>query len=156
VTALDDSIQTVMDALKQKGILDNTPVIFSSDNGGAQTGRIANNGPLRAGKGTIYEGGLRVPAFVLWPGHVSAGRTDEPLHVNRAMLMAFKVPKRDRYQIYHAHPESNLIVQDTGLGIERTSKIVILTLTSMPRSLEMKQAFYTEICRELKDNRGIT
>jgi len=54
--------------------------------------------------------------------------------VHRAVLSAFNVPQRDRYQIYHPHPESSFIVDDTGLGIDRTAKTVVITLTSMPRS----------------------
>ena len=65
----------------EKGIRDNTLIIFSSDNGGPSPGKVTSNGPLRAGKGTIYEGGVRVCACVNWPGHIPAGKTvDEPLH----------------------------------------------------------------------------
>jgi len=74
---------------------------------------------------------------------------------HRAMLAAFRVPERDRYQIYQEHPPSHVIVQDTGLGIERTSNVVIVTVISRPRSQEMKQTFYRELCRELKDSCGI-
>jgi hypothetical protein len=70
--------------------------------------------------------------------------------VHRAVLSAFKVPQRDRYQIYHQHPESCFIVEDTGLGIERTAKAVVITLTSMPRSQELKLQLYKDLCRELK------
>ena len=74
---------------------------------------------------------------------------------HRAVLSAFKVPERDRYQIYQEHPKSNMIVQDTGLGIARTGNVVIVTVTSRPRSQEMKQAFYRDLRRELKDSCGI-
>ncbi len=70
--------------------------------------------------------------------------------VHRAILSAFHVPQRDRYQIYHVHPQSSLVLEDTGLGIERTSKAVVVTLTSMPRSQELKLQFYEDLCRELK------
>lgn len=75
--------------------------------------------------------------------------------VHRAVLSAFKVPQRDRYQIYQAHPESNLIVEDTGLGIERTKNVVFVTIFSRPRTQEEKLEFYSDLCQELKASCGI-
>ena len=75
--------------------------------------------------------------------------------VHRAILSAFKVPERDRYQVYQEHPENHFIVEDTGLDIQRTRNVVVVTVTSRPRTQEMKQAFYRELCRELKDCCGI-
>jgi len=60
---------------------------------------------------------------------------------HRAILSAFKVPQRDRYQIYHQHPQSSMILEDTGLGIERTTNAIVVTLTSMPRSQELNCSF---------------
>ena len=81
VAAMDEAIGQVLAALEEKGIRDNTLIIFSSDNGGLAAGKFTSNGPLRAGKGTIYEGGVRVCACVNWPGHIPAGAViDEPLH----------------------------------------------------------------------------
>ncbi len=81
VAAMDEAIGQVLAALDEKGIRDNTLIIFSSDNGGPEPGKVTDNGPLRAGKGTIYEGGVRVCASVNWPGRIPAGKTiDEPLH----------------------------------------------------------------------------
>jgi hypothetical protein len=74
---------------------------------------------------------------------------------HRAVLTAFKVPQRDRYQIYHEHPESNMVVEDTGLGIKRTSKVIVVTVVSMPRSEALKLKLYTELCKELKESCGI-
>lgn len=80
VSAMDEAVGQVIAALKEKGLLDNTLIIFSSDNGGPAPGKVTSNGPLRAGKGTIYEGGIRVCAFASWPGHIPAGKTiSEPL-----------------------------------------------------------------------------
>ncbi len=70
--------------------------------------------------------------------------------VHRAVLSAFKVPQGDRYQIYQGHPESNLIVEDTGLGIQRTKNVVVVTVFSKSRTQEAKQSFYSDLCRELK------
>lgn len=69
---MDEGIGRVLDCLDETGFADDTLVIFSSDNGG-QLNVGANNGPLRDGKGSVYEGGIRVPAVVRWPGRVAAG-----------------------------------------------------------------------------------
>lgn len=74
---------------------------------------------------------------------------------HRAMLTAFKVPARDRYQIVHEHPPEHFIVQDTGLDIPRTRNVVVVTVTSRPRTRAMKETFYAELCRELKASCGI-
>jgi len=82
IASVDEAIGQVVDALKKKGILENTLIIFSSDNGGVYPRQYTDNGPLRDGKDTIYEGGVRVPAFVTWPGRIPAGITiKEPMHV---------------------------------------------------------------------------
>jgi len=80
VAAMDAAVGQVVAALQAQGLLANTLIIFSSDNGGPEPGRVTSNGPLRAGKGTLYEGGVRVCAFATWPGHIPAGRIREPLH----------------------------------------------------------------------------
>ena len=82
VTAMDEAIGGIITALEEAGIRDNTLIFFSSDNGGPSPGRITDNGPLRAGKGTIYEGGVRVCALANWPGHIAAGsHVREPIHM---------------------------------------------------------------------------
>ncbi|MCL5278356.1 MAG: sulfatase-like hydrolase/transferase [Planctomycetes bacterium] len=69
---LDAGIGKVLAALKETGLSDDTLVIFTSDNGG-DLGAGATNGPLRAGKGTMNEGGIRVPTCAVWPGKIEAG-----------------------------------------------------------------------------------
>jgi arylsulfatase A-like enzyme len=69
---LDAGVGKVMKALQETGLSDNTLVIFTSDNGG-QLSTGATNGPLRAGKGDMYEGGIRVPMCAAWPGKIQAG-----------------------------------------------------------------------------------
>lgn len=81
--AMDEQIGKILAAIDQSGMRDNTLIIFHSDNGGLTTkGKIASNAPLRAGKGSLYEGGVRVAACASWPGHLPAGKViEEPLHV---------------------------------------------------------------------------
>ncbi|MGH7193234.1 MAG: hypothetical protein ACREJM_06820 [Candidatus Saccharimonadales bacterium] len=56
-------------------------IIFTTDNGGPAPGKVTDNGPLRASKGTIFEGGVRVCAFATWPGRITAGKLiKQPLH----------------------------------------------------------------------------
>ena len=69
---MDDGIGRVMAALRESGLESNTVVIFTSDNGG-QLNVGANNGPVRNGKGTLYEGGIRVPMAACWPGRIQPG-----------------------------------------------------------------------------------
>ena len=69
---MDDGIGRVLSVLRETGLADNTLVIFSSDNGG-QLAVGANNGPLRAGKQDMYEGGIRVPTCAVWPDHIKPG-----------------------------------------------------------------------------------
>lgn len=79
LTCMDEAIRRVLDALKRTGVDDNTIIIFFSDNGGAR-GNHANNGVLRDYKHTVYEGGIRVPFIVRWPGKLPKGTVcDEPV-----------------------------------------------------------------------------
>ncbi len=99
---VDDSVGDLMEAVDELGLADSTLFIFYSDNGGVDnrfdnnplvagkgkaaypeghplTYKATSNAPLRAGKGTLYEGGVRVPLIVRWPGQVPAGSTSEAL-----------------------------------------------------------------------------
>jgi arylsulfatase len=74
---LDDDIGIVMKKLKDLGLDDNTIVIFTTDNGTETfTWPDGGNTPFRGQKGTIYEGGFRVPAMIRWPGKVPAGKVE--------------------------------------------------------------------------------
>jgi arylsulfatase A-like enzyme len=74
VRSLDRNIGRVLTALKDQGLDDNTLVIFTSDNGGAHyLGLQGLNAPFRGWKATFFEGGIRVPFFMRWPGTLPAG-----------------------------------------------------------------------------------
>jgi arylsulfatase A-like enzyme len=82
IQALDWSVGRVLDTLKEAGVDEDTLVVYTSDNGPWLY--IGENGgsafPLRGGKGTTFEGGMRIPFIARWPGHVPAGATcKEPL-----------------------------------------------------------------------------
>lgn len=79
VESLDENIGRILQALKDSGLDENTIIVFTSDNGGMATSNQPNNiptsnYPLRAGKGYLYEGGIKVPTFIRWQGHIPAGR----------------------------------------------------------------------------------
>jgi arylsulfatase A-like enzyme len=82
VTALDEAVGQIIAELDRQGLRDKTLVVFHSDNGGPNPGVVTSNGPLRGGKATLYEGGVRVPAVASWPGHIPAGASvEQPVHV---------------------------------------------------------------------------
>jgi arylsulfatase A-like enzyme len=82
MAAMDEEIGRILDSLEAKKMRENTVVLFTSDNGGPQPGKVTNNGPLRGGKGGLFEGGVRVAACVAWTGHIAEGSVvKEPLHI---------------------------------------------------------------------------
>ncbi|MEN8248648.1 MAG: sulfatase-like hydrolase/transferase [Bacteroidota bacterium] len=77
VSAMDDGIGLVLDKLKEQGIEENTIVFFLSDNGGPEKKNASDNGKLREGKKSLYEGGIRVPFAMQWLGNVPVGKVYE-------------------------------------------------------------------------------
>jgi arylsulfatase A-like enzyme len=89
--SMDDAIGTLLDALDEEGIADETIILFTSDNGGNQhcgleetdvNGEtyitpVTSNAPLLGGKGNIHDGGIRVPGIVVWPGVTEAGSRND-------------------------------------------------------------------------------
>jgi arylsulfatase A-like enzyme len=102
ITSLDDQVGRIVSELDKRGMRENTLIIFSSDNGGPRNAVVAsgahskeeraeggvkegalpaNNGNLRGGKGSLYEGGVRVPTIFNWPGKLKPRVVNEPLHM---------------------------------------------------------------------------
>jgi len=80
VYAVDRGVGRIVDTLRETGQLDDTLIVFLSDNGG-RLDQGGNNFPLRAGKGSVHEGGYRSPMFMHWPGTVETGsRFEHPVH----------------------------------------------------------------------------
>lgn len=82
VYSMDQAVGKVMKKLEDAGVADNTVVIFMSDNGGLSTAESSptSNLPLRGGKGWLYEGGIREPMIIKWPGNVQPGMViNEPV-----------------------------------------------------------------------------
>jgi arylsulfatase A-like enzyme len=111
ITELDTQVGRIVAALKQKNMLDNTLIVFSSDNGGAtsalfasgarspeeraESGGVslggkppASNGNLRDGKGSLHEGGVRVPTIFHWPAKLQPKVVNAPLHMVDVMPTA--------------------------------------------------------------------
>jgi arylsulfatase A-like enzyme len=102
ITSVDDQIGRIVAALDKRGLRDNTLIIFSSDNGGPRSAVVASgahsreeraasgvkqeslpasNGELRGGKGSLHEGGVRVPTIFNWPAKLKQRVVNEPLHM---------------------------------------------------------------------------
>ncbi|WP_435009400.1 arylsulfatase B [Tundrisphaera lichenicola] len=81
LAAVDEAVGQIVEAVDRAGLRKDTLFLFSSDNGGPNPGKVTSNGPLRGAKGTLYEGGVRVPASATWEGHIKPGSVIQaPLH----------------------------------------------------------------------------
>jgi arylsulfatase A-like enzyme len=122
IASVDESVGRVMALLDELKIADNTVVIFASDNGGVggyvregiKKGNpdITDNAPLRSGKGSLYEGGTRVPLIVRWPGHTKPGSaSDVPgIHVDMyPTLVALADGKMPAGQVFDGESLAPLI-----------------------------------------------
>lgn len=105
----------------------------------------------------IFEGINHMPLLRF---DIMEGRSEDELRLlldtaHDVMVSCFRAPPRDRYQIVNEHRASRMIIQDTGLGIERTEKVVFLQVTSRPRSRSEKEDFYQRLVERLETVCGI-
>jgi arylsulfatase A-like enzyme len=105
VQSMDESVGRIMKKLEELGIDDNTVIVFLSDNGGlcSAEGWPTSNLPLRLGKGWLYEGGVRIPLIVSWPGKTRPGGTSDVPVVSTdlypTILEIAKVPLRPKQHL---------------------------------------------------------
>jgi len=108
IESMDASIGVLLDTLDELGLTDDTIIVFFSDNGGstkeAPPGEPpTSNAPLRNGKGSIYEGGTRVPAAIVWPGVVEAGSTSAALissiDIYPTLLAMAGIPRKEDHLV---------------------------------------------------------
>jgi arylsulfatase A-like enzyme len=141
IEEIDWSVGQILATIKELGLDDKTIVMFSSDNGPwlSYGNNAGSAGPLREGKGTAWEGGVREPFVVRWPGHVPAGRVcREPLmtidflptiaHVTGAELPKLPIDGKDAWPLIHGDPgakspqEAYYFYYDRGLRAVRSGK----------------------------------
>jgi arylsulfatase A-like enzyme len=92
VHSMDEAVGRVVGTVDRLGLAEETLIVFTSDNGGLELRDVTDNAPLREGKGSSYEGGVRVPMIVRWPGVVPAGTAcDEPVISNDLFATALEV-----------------------------------------------------------------
>jgi len=92
---------------------------------------------------------------------VIEGRSDEEIKaladaVQEVMTEVFAAPVRDRYQVIHEHCRGRLIAEDTGLGLQRTDRVVIIQVTEQGRSDSQKKALYGALAKSLESRAGIS
>jgi hypothetical protein len=102
----------------------------------------------------------RKPAMPLLRFDLIEGRSESEIRkildaTHEVLLETLKVPKRDRYQVVHEHKRSRMIVEDTGLGFVRSDRVLLLQVTSRPRSRKMKEDFYRLLVERLAARCGI-
>jgi hypothetical protein len=102
----------------------------------------------------------RKPAMPLLRFDLIEGRSESEIRkildaTHEVLLETLKVPKHDRYQVVHEHKRLRMIVEDTGLGFVRSDRVLLLQVTSRPRSREMKEDFYRLLVERLAARCGI-
>jgi arylsulfatase A-like enzyme len=175
ITALDDQIGRIVAALEVRGLRENTIILFASDNGGATSGLFAqgaksdaerdaevggieqgekapaNNAPFRGGKGSLHEGGVRVPAFVNWPGRLAPRVVEAPIHMVDVMptLLALAGAKgsaehpfdgKDRWEVLNggAAPEDEILINvEAFRGAVRKGDWKLLKIALLPGRTEL-------------------
>jgi len=99
LSAMDDGVGQVLTKLRERGLEENTLILFISDNGGPTLSTTSSNKPLRGYKGQVFEGGIRVPFVMQWKGHIPSGKVDDrpviSLDIHPTVLAAVNAPSQD-------------------------------------------------------------
>jgi arylsulfatase A-like enzyme len=119
VEAVDTGVGRILATLDRLGLADNTIVIFTNDNGGEW---LSNNKPLNSRKWTVWEGGIRVPALIRWPGRIPAGRVSRQVGITMDLTASIvaatgaPLPAGTRYEGINLFP----ILEGRAPEVERT------------------------------------
>ena len=144
VTQTDRGIGQLMDTLEQQGILENTIVVFSSDNGGDLTQGASNVG-LRAGKGQAYEGGMRVPGVVRWPGHVDGGTVlEQPIIAYDWLPTLLDAVGGDAADVENPYGQSMWAAIADGEQVERRATTIGIAISRAAFDWPMKLVRHTD------------
>ncbi|MGK7393855.1 MAG: sulfatase [Candidatus Cyclobacteriaceae bacterium M3_2C_046] len=124
IESMDEGIGRLLGELQRKGMADNTLIVFKSDNGGVGMDQIAyrptSMDPLRAWKGHVFEGGIRVPLIMHWPGHIQPGAVNQNYVVIHDFLPTIMDLIGDQELPENLDGQSFLpIIQDSGLPFDR-------------------------------------
>ncbi len=109
VSAVDDGVGQLLDALEKMDIEKKTMVFFLSDNGGPEKKNGSDNGPLREGKGSLFEGGVRVPFAVQWPGQIPPGQVYDKAVISLDIFATAVSEANAPIRASHPHDGVNLI-----------------------------------------------
>lgn len=120
VEELDWSVGMILAAVQQAGVADNTLILFMSDNGPflSYGNHAGNAAPLREGKLTSYEGGVRVPFIARWPGQVPAGKVNDELFTAMDLMPTFQAWREDAEPVAPVKTQDGKDVTDLLLGKE--------------------------------------
>jgi len=127
ITYMDEQVGRLIATLEELGVADNTLIVFSSDNGATFNGGVdaeffKSVGELRGLKGSMFEGGLRVPMIAAWPGHIAPGSTSELITGQVDMLPTFLAAANAADAIPADIDGVNLLPTLTGNGDQATSE----------------------------------
>lgn len=124
MTHMDTAIGRVLNSLDAKGISENTIVIFSGDNGGAIP-LGASNGELRAGKRSAFEGGVRVPGLISWPGRIESGAVmEQPIAVHDWLPTLLSAVGGDPQVVEDAYGQNMWSALSQGAELDRNIFII--------------------------------
>ncbi len=124
VTQVDDGIGQVIDELKNQGILENTIVVFSSDNGGSLA-LGSSNGDLRGAKASPWEGGMRVPGLIMWADHIAAGQVlEQQIAIQDWLPTLLDAVGSDASRVENLYGQSMWSAIDRGVEVERVQMVL--------------------------------